>query len=576
MTNPDQVSDCVLVLAPIGRDATASADLMRRAGVPAETCADLDSLLAGIHAGAAAVCLTEEAIFGRDISRMTDWVERQPAWSDLPFIVLTSRQDRKDVVAWRQQIMMSLGNVTMIERPMQVITLVSAVQTAVRARLRQYEIRTLMQAQREAAEQLEGLVQARTRELEASNDALRRQMAERAQIEEALRQAQKMDAIGHLSGGIAHDFNNLLQGMAGSLDLIRRRPNNAERVRRWAESGLQAAERGARLTAQLLAFSRAQRVEAKPVVVAELVSGIRDLLTRTLGPMIRITFELDTEGLPVMSDRTQLEMAVLNLAINARDAMPDGGELRIATRRQRIARDPELPPGEYIELRVTDTGAGMTREVAQRAFNPFYTTKGIGKGTGLGLSQVYGIARQAGGTARIETAIGAGTTVRVLLRVTDIAPIMDDADQQPENTPACHAATVLVIDDDADVRSFMADALDSLGYRVEQAESGEAGLRAIDRAVPEVVVIDFAMPGLNGADVAKAARAKQPALPIVFASGYADTHAIEGVVGPNTHILRKPFRVNELQAAVAEALHNRQPAQGGFRASRQGAPIRSR
>lgn len=560
MTSPDQGSDCVLVLAPIGRDAPASVELMRRAGLAAEVCRDLHHLLAGIRSGAAAVFLTEEAIFGRDISRMIDWVGRQPAWSDLPFIVLTSRQDRKDVVAWRQQIMTFLGNVTMIERPMQVITLVSAVQAAVRARMRQYEIRALVHAQQQAAEQLEGLVHERTRELEASNAALRRQMAERAQIEATLRQAQKMDAIGHLSGGIAHDFNNLLQGMAGSLDLIRRKPNDLERVRRWAESGLQAAERGSRLTAQLLAFSRAQRVEAKPVIVSELVSGLRDLLTRTLGPMIQISFELEAGPVPVMSDRTQLEMAVLNLAINARDAMPDGGKLSIATRAHRIAHDPELPPGAYVELCVSDTGAGMTSEVAQHAFDPFYTTKGVGKGTGLGLSQVYGIARQAGGTARIESLPGQGTTVRVLLRVTDVAPNNDAEDQPAEDAAPAHTATVLVIDDDADVRGFMADALEALGYHVKQAEDGEAGLRAIDQVAPDIVVVDFAMPGLNGADVAKAARAKQPRLPIVFASGYSDTEAIEQVVGPHTHLLRKPFRVAELQAAIAGALHNRQPA----------------
>ena len=330
--------------------------------------------------------ITEEALFGKDLSNLTTWVEQQPAWSDLPFIILTGRQEQPAVVAWRQRLVVSLRNVTLLERPMQAITLTSTVQAAVRGRLHQYQVRTLLEAQERTAHELEALVIARTHELAKGNEELRREMVERARIEAALRQAQKMDAVGQLSGGIAHDFNNLLQGVAGSLDLIRQKPNDSERVRRWAEAGLQAAERGAKLTGQLLAFSRAQRIEAKPVIVADLISGIQDLLIRTLGPMIRITFALDSDGVPVLSDPTQLEMAVLNLAINARDAMPDGGDLAIATRLQRITNDPELEPGEYIELSVSDTGVGMSAEVVARAFDPFYTTKGVGKGTGLGFS----------------------------------------------------------------------------------------------------------------------------------------------------------------------------------------------
>lgn len=510
--------------------------------------------MAGVHTGAAAVFIAEEALFGKDLSDLKAWVEQQPPWSDLPFIVLTSRQEQPAVAAWRQGLVAALRNVTLVERPMQVITLTSTVQAAVRARQRQYEVRTLLEAQQRTAQELEAQVIARTRQLEVTNEELRRQMAERARIEETLRQAQKMDAVGQLSGGIAHDFNNLLQGLAGSLDLIRGRSNDAERVKRWAEAGLRAAERGARLTGQLLAFSRAQRIEAKPVIVADLVAGIQDLLTRTLGPMIRITLDLGCDRVPVLSDPTQLEMAVLNLAINARDAMPNGGDLTIATRLTHVAGDAELHPGKYVQLDVTDTGTGMPAEVAARAFDPFYTTKGVGKGTGLGLSQVYGIARQAGGTARIESRPDQGTTIRMLLRRTDITIEPDAAPKSAEADPATHAATVLIVDDDADVRRFLADSLDALGYQVTEAEDGHAGLRALEQGAPDVMVVDFAMPGLNGAEVAKAARQKWPRLPIVFASGYADTAAIEDVGGPDVSILRKPFRVNELRGAIADAL----------------------
>ena len=555
MTTPDRESACVLILAPIGRDGPAIAGLLRRVGLEASVCSSLDQVIDSLQA-AAAVLIAEEALFGKDLSVLKTWVERQPTWSDLPFIVLSGRQEQPPVAAWRQRLVSSLRNATLLERPMRAITLTSTLRAAVRARLRQYEVRALLEAQERTAQELERQVIARTRELERTNDELRREMSERARVEAALRQAQKMEAVGQLSGGIAHDFNNLLQGLAGSLDLIRQKPNDSERIRRWAEAGLQAAGRGAKLTGQLLAFSRAQRIEAKPVIVADLIAGIQDLLIRTLGPMVRITFNLDAARVPVLSDPTQLEMAVLNLAINARDAMPDGGDLTIATRLQRITNDPELAFGDYIELRVSDTGVGMPAEVAARAFDPFYTTKGVGKGTGLGLSQVYGIARQAGGAARIESRPGQGTTIRVLLRGTDVAIGTETVAATDDNEATTQSAMVLVIDDDADVRRFLADSLDTLGYRVTAAEDGHTGLRALESVAPDVMVVDFAMPGLNGAEVAKAAWARLPRLPIVFASGYADTAAIEEVAGPDTPVLRKPFRIDELKAAVAEALRN--------------------
>ncbi|HYD99665.1 MAG TPA: PAS domain S-box protein [Alphaproteobacteria bacterium] len=380
-----------------------------------------------------------------------------------------------------------------------------------------------------------------------------RDITDQKQAEAALRQAQKMEAVGQLTGGIAHDFNNLLGAVMGSLDLIRRRPADADRVRRFAEAGLQAAERGAKLTGQLLAFSRAQRIELRPVVAAELIAGMRDLLARTLGPQVRLRVRLEEGGASVRSDATQLEMAVLNLAINARDAMPAGGELTIATALRRIGDDGELRPGDYVELSVADTGTGMPPDVAARAFDPFFTTKGVGKGTGLGLSQVYGIARQAGGTARIESRPGAGTTVRVFLpRIEAEAP--PDAEAAADAQAAAGAATILVVDDDPDIRRVLVDSLDMLGYRVVEAADGPSGLAALDSAPPDLLMVDFAMPGMNGAEVARAARARHPGLPIVFASGYADTAAIEAAAGPDAPVLRKPFRIDELQAVLAAAL----------------------
>ncbi len=381
-----------------------------------------------------------------------------------------------------------------------------------------------------------------------------RDVTARVRAEEALRQAQKMEAVGQLTGGIAHDFNNLLAAIMGNFDLIRRRPDSSERVQRWAENGMTIAERGAKLTGQLLAFSRAQRIELKPVLVQSVIETLRPMLERALGPMIRLHVDLNGARLAVMSDPTQLEMAVLNLAINARDAMPEGGEVTVAIRPLVIDDDPELKGGEYVELEVRDDGAGMPPETLARAFDPFFTTKGVGKGTGLGLSQVYGIARQAGGIARISSAPGKGTTVRLILPRSETVPD-GEADQVHEAADAAaRPATVLVIDDDNDLRHVLIDALEALGYRAEQAADGPSGLAAIERVRPDLVVLDFAMPGMNGAEVARAAWERWPELPIVFASGYSDTAAIERVAGAGATLVRKPFRIEELQNVLTGAL----------------------
>ncbi|MFN3944236.1 MAG: PAS domain-containing protein [Allosphingosinicella sp.] len=383
--------------------------------------------------------------------------------------------------------------------------------------------------------------------------AIGRDVTRDKEREEALRQAQKMEAVGHLTGGIAHDFNNLLQAVHGNLDLIRRRSTD-ERLTRWAEQGLQAAERGSRLTAQLLAFSRAQKLELRPVRVTGLIEGMRDLLARTLGPMIRIRLDLADGPDTVLGDPTQLEMAILNLAINARDAMPEGGALTIRTEPCGTADLEGLEPGDYLKIEVADTGSGMPPEVAEQAFDPFFTTKGVGKGTGLGLSQVYGMARQAGGTARIASAAGKGTTVTLYLRCTGDKSAEEPASAARAAARARAAATVLVVDDDSDVRRFLADSLGDLGYRVEEAEDGPSALTRIEGGAPDLLLVDYAMPGMTGAEVADRARSLRPDLPVLFASGYSDTAAIEKAVGPSATVLRKPFRIDELEEAVAAAL----------------------
>ena len=368
----------------------------------------------------------------------------------------------------------------------------------------------------------------------------------------ALAQTQKMEALGQLTGGVAHDFNNLLQAVSGYLELIRRKPSDAASVARWADNALLASERGTKLTGQLLAFSRAQRIEVTAVPVATMLAGIADILQRTLGASVVIDVEAVVDDLGVLADRTQLETALINLAINARDAMPEGGRLSIATRATG-APDATLPPGDYVEIVVTDTGLGMPADVVARAFDPFFTTKGVGKGTGLGLSQVYGMARHAGGMATIESRSGIGTRVAVLLRR---ASLFDEGAsagrfEGPHDPPA---ATILVVDDDAEVRTLLSDMLPALGYAAAFEASGLEGLAALERAKPDLVILDFAMPVMNGAEVARAARLLHPDLKIVFASGYADTNQILQAVGPKTTLLRKPFSMSDLANALSSAL----------------------
>jgi PAS domain S-box-containing protein len=372
--------------------------------------------------------------------------------------------------------------------------------------------------------------------------------------QEQLRQSQKMEALGQLTGGIAHDFNNLLTVVVGGLDLITKRSTDAK-LKNYAVNALAAAERGARLTAQLLAFSRVQRLEVRPTFIAPLIQNMRPLLRNVLGPGITKEFDLDEAMIPVMADPTQLEVAILNLAINARDAMPDGGVLSFATRPVSVSGDPEVEDGEYMQLCIADTGTGMPPEIAERAFEPFFTTKEVGKGTGLGLSMVYGMARQSGGAARIESRAGEGTAVKLLFRTAtaevagEAAAEADPAQAEPQRAPG----SILVIDDDPDVRAFIAAALEEQGYRVREASGGREGLAELERDHADLVIVDFVMPEMSGAEVAKKIRAKLPAQPILFVSGYSETEAVKRTA-PDAPLLAKPFRADALAKAVRAAV----------------------
>jgi signal transduction histidine kinase/CheY-like chemotaxis protein len=380
-----------------------------------------------------------------------------------------------------------------------------------------------------------------------------RDIAERRRAEEMLRQSQKMEAIGQLTGGIAHDFNNLLTAVIGNLDMIRTRVTGNDRLQRMADNALEAARKGAKLSSQLLAFSRSQRMTVGPVDLAQLLGGMSGLLTQSVGPSVRVDVRVDEDARFVVSDANQLELALLNLAVNARDAMPEGGTLMITARH---VEDPErrLP---HVELAVTDTGTGMTEEVRTRAIEPFYTTKPTGQGTGLGLSQVYAVARESAGTLTIDSEPGRGTTVRMLLPVGAPPLVRTETDAPlPPTVPGAQVreqTRVLVVDDDRLVRRFMAESLRSLRYHVTEAESGAQALATMERERFDLLVVDFAMPGMNGAEAARAAQERQPGIRVLMVSGYADSAAVEAALG-SARQLRKPFDLAELGAAVADTL----------------------
>jgi PAS domain S-box-containing protein len=410
-------------------------------------------------------------------------------------------------------------------------------------------------ALREMNEMLEGRVAGRTADLREALERLRAEVAERERAEEALRQAQKMEAVGQLTGGIAHDFNNLLTPIMGGLEMITRQIEDP-RLKRIAEAALESSRRGAKLTGQLLAFSRIQRISMTPVSVNAVIDNMRQIMGHTIGASIKIRTELDERPAYAVCDTNQLENAILNLAINARDAMPEGGVLTISTSRSTEAAGPDLEEGEYALVTVADTGHGMSPEVLARAMEPFFSTKPLGKGTGLGLAQVYGIAHQSGGTVRIESEEGVGTSVHIVLPLAD-GPAeagTGTADVPASERPAAERACILIIDDDPDVRDFLAETLEGLGHAVEVSEGAEQGLERIEESVPDLVLLDFAMPGMNGAQAARRIRGKRPELPIVFVTGYAESEQLEAALGPDVSVLRKPFGVDELVAVIAENL----------------------
>jgi PAS domain S-box-containing protein len=387
-------------------------------------------------------------------------------------------------------------------------------------------------------------------------------LTEQRQMTEVLRQSQKIEAVGQLTAGVAHDFNNLLTAALGNLEIAEKRERDPN-VNRLIQSAIRAAQRGARLTEQLLAFSRKQHLEPKPMDVNEIVTGMGDLLRSTMGGIIGVETRLQGELWPAFLDPNQIELVILNLAINARDAMPVGGTLTIETRnvtlheRERLGH---LPAGEYVMIRVRDTGTGMSAEIQAKAFEPFFTTKEAGKGSGLGLSMVHGVVTQLGGGVRIESSVGEGTAIVLYLpRARPAAEAQADSLPVPAATVVPENATVLVVDDDSDVREITEELLSELGYGVVSASSGPVALELLGSgARVDLMLIDFAMPGMNGVELAERVRLVRPDIPVLFATGYAHTSA--AVQLKDRVIVRKPYRHGELAQKLRAALGHQDDA----------------
>jgi signal transduction histidine kinase/ActR/RegA family two-component response regulator len=560
----------VLIHAPRGRDASVVQTVLQHQGVQAHVCTTEEDLLQAMIQGSAAVILTEEALpqlLSDD--RLLAWLQNQPPWSDFPFVVLaTKRHGRRPDKDFRS--LHSLGNLVLLERPLNAETLASAAESAVRARRRQYAAREHLDELKRTRSELERLngeledrILVRTRELASANDRLMKEINERERAQAALTQVQKLEAIGRLTGGIAHDFNNLLHVVNMNLELVSLYAKE-EKVKPVVDRAKSAARRGARLTNQLLSFARSQSLLPKLTRVNQLLLGMKDLLDISVGSAVEVELDLCEEDASAILDPSQMEMAILNLAVNSRDAMPQGGKLKITTGTRFLDDDRDLPAGDYVLVSVSDTGEGIPPGILSKVFDPFFTTKPVGRGTGLGLSQVYGFARQSGGVARLRSEEGQGTTVEMLFPEAD-----GDAEEQtlqkqqpavPALAGACH---ILVVEDDTDVRRVIVECLSLIGYKVTEAANGSEALASLAAAKPDLLVVDYAMPDMTGAEVISEARKMVGDVPVILATGYADMAAVERLAG-KPRILRKPFDIAALGDAVSSVLESaREKAEAG-------------
>ena len=556
MSVPGPLAERALILAPLGRDSQVAQMLLKEAGFAGDICPNLSHLCSELNRGAGLVLVAAEALLGPDLETLLVYLEQQPAWSDLPIVLLTHHGGPENNPSARFGA--QLGNVTFLERPFHPATLISLVTTALRGRRRQYDAR----------DRLIDLSNSEMR-LQTTLETLEQQVEERtAQLrhnEEALRQSQKMEAVGQLTGGIAHDFNNMLTGIIGSLELLRRRlaRGRTEDLDSLIDLGVTSANRAASLTHRLLAFSRRQSLDSKAVDMNALVTSMSELLKRSINESIQLDMQLNDSLWVAEADPNQLESALLNLVLNARDAMPDGGKLVVQTANEQLdaaytSAYNNLAPGDYVVLIVTDNGCGMPQSVINRAFDPFYTTKPIGQGTGLGLSMIYGFSKQSNGHVTIDSEPDQGTTVKLYLPRFRGEPLPDTATDAQQLPYAREGETVLIVEDDPAVRVLVSAVLGELGYAFVEAADADSAVPILDSAQRiDLLISDVGLPGMNGRQLAEIGRQYRPNLKVLFITGYAEHAAVRGgFLDPGMQMITKPFTFDLLTAKVREMIRD--------------------
>jgi len=534
-----RLSERGLILAPQGRDSAVAGVILLEAGLQSEAARSVQDLVAHLRQGAGFGLVTEEALDGADLQGLAVWIKDQPEWSDFPFILLTRRGGGLERNPSAGRYLDVLGNVTFLERPFHPTTLVSLAQSALRGRRRQYEARTRLEDLHGLTETLERRVEERTAEREAAL----------AQLHEA----QKLETLGQLTGGVAHDFNNLLTPITGALDMLQRKYGDADpRTARLIGNALQAADRSKTLVQRLLGFARRQALETRPIDLAALLEGMRDLIASSVGPTIELHIRADPDLPAAMADPNQLELAILNLCVNARDAMPRRGTLTIVAEQVALGprSEPKIAPGLYVRLSIIDTGAGMDADTLSRAVEPFYSTKETGRGTGLGLSMVHGLAAQLGGGFVLASAPGDGTRADLYLQAAEGGVRRNEAATPRVTIAKGRALLILLVDDEDIVRIGTAEMIRDLGHEVVEAASGAEALGKLAAGLrPDVVITDYKMPRMDGAELARRLRESRPELPVLLITGYTD--AAEDIRLPR---LAKPFGQAEIAASLARLI----------------------
>nr|WP_159956617.1 ATP-binding protein [Pseudomonas sp. R76] len=547
-------SERAIILAPMGRDGSLALMMLNEAGYSGIVATSLANLCEALEQGAGLLVIAAEALRGVDIEPLLEYLHQQPAWSDLPIVLMTHHGGSDHNGS--SHLSGLLGNVTFLERPFHPVTLISLVSAALRGRRRQYEARDRLIDLSESELRLQ-------RTLETLEQQVEERTAQLRSNEEALRQSQKMEAVGQLTGGIAHDFNNMLTGIIGSLELLRRRVSRGklDDLDSLIDLGVTSANRAAGLTHRLLAFSRRQSLDSKPVEINQLVTSMGELLQRSINESIALDMRLTEQLWTAEADPNQLESALLNLVINARDAMPGGGKLVVETTNRHLdsvftAAYGTLKPGDYVELSVSDTGCGIPEHLMGRVFDPFFTTKPIGQGTGLGLSMIYGFARQSHGHVTIHSEVGTGTTVSLFLP-RFMGEMQTQAPINPTLLPFANAGeTVLIVEDDPAVRVLVCAVLKELGYASVEAGDANTALPIIESGQRiDLLISDVGLPGMNGRQMAEIGRQLRPDLKVLFITGYAEHAAVRGgFLDPGMQLITKPFTFDLLTAKVREMI----------------------